>query len=120
MCKECYAFFNGKLLDNMFYVSDVQSSCFETFFVCHSPELRVCWVQRSVLKMLTIFVVTFGIYLNCMHIIHLLSSAHCELCSDMKFVVYFFLKKKCRPVKPAYCLWSSALHFNFEPNERFL
>jgi hypothetical protein len=119
MCKECCAFLNGKLLGNMFYVSDVQSSCFETFFVCNSPELWVCWVQRSVLTMRTIDIVTFGMYLNCMHIIHLLSSAHCGLCSDMKFVVYFFLKKKCRLMKSAFCLWSTALHFRFEPNERF-
>lgn len=36
----------------------------------------------------------FGVCLNCMHIINLLSSPHCGLCSDLKFVVYFFLKKK--------------------------
>jgi len=34
----------------------------------------------------------FGICLNCMHIIHLLSSPHCGLYSDLKFVVYFSLK----------------------------
>ena len=60
MWKECYAFLNGKLLDNMFYVSDMQFSCFETFFVCISPELWVCWVQRSVLEMLTIYVGTLA------------------------------------------------------------
>jgi hypothetical protein len=62
----------------------------------------------------------FGICLNCMHIIHILSSPRCGLCSDLKFVVYFFLKKKCGPVKSAYCLWSPTHHFSFEPNERFL
>jgi len=39
----------------------------------------------------------FGMCLICLHIIHLLNSPHCGLCSDLKFIVYLFVKKNIDP-----------------------